>query len=545
MERAGSESAPRDPAEVIRILVVEDERIIARDICKTLEDMGHVVCSTARSSNEALDQAAVHLPDLVLMDIRIEGQPDGIEVAMELKRRHRVPVVFLTGNTDEATLQRAFRAEPAGYLPKPFTRATLRSAIEVAAQRHGVEERLRRLNEELAAQKGQLEKRADELGLLSEMGDFLQLCDNGDEVLAIVARFGRQLFPDDVGSLYLIDGSGDALVAATTWGQDPVQPGFDLDGCRALRRGHTHRVVPPEDQLRCAHFEPSSSDVASVCVPMVTNGRSHGVLSVSFSLAQLSASGIWAKEQLATVLAQRISLTLTNLRIRDQLKRESILDPLTGLFNRRYMTSAFDRELRLASRTGRPVGVVIIDVDGFKQVNDRFGHAAADKALCELAALLRSRLRAYDVPIRYGGDEIVVLLPNTSLDGARAAADKLMQGVRDLEVRHRGHLIPVSISVGVAAHPVHGVDAESVLRAADQALYRAKAEGRNRIVVAEAGPAARERGPGDGRAGEGDLSGAVRATDRAPAPPPPHPPVETEDPGPGEDHSTATPVGTL
>src|SRR5580698_2862428 len=462
-----------DGTDAKRLLVVEDQRIICRDICKTLEELGYVVCATARSSDEALEQAAAHHPDLVLMDIRIIGQVDGVEVATELKRRHQVPVVFLTGNTDEETLQRAFRAEPDGYLSKPFTRATLRSAIEVAIQRHGVEGRLRRMNQELAEQKGLLEKRADELALLSEMGDFLQLCDSAGEVLAIVARFGRQLFPDDSGALYLVDGSGTTLTAAATWGQGPSQPGFDLGGCRALRRGRTHRVIPPEDQLRCAHIE-ASSTVASVCVPMMTNGSSNGVLSVSFSFEVPNAPGIWAKEQLATVLTQRVSLTLTNLRIKDQLKRESVLDPLTGLFNRRYMTGVLDREVRLASRSNRVFGVIIFDVDGFKQVNDRFGHAAADKALCDLAALLRSRLRAYDVP-----------LPDTNLEGTLAVADKILQGVRALEIHHQGQVIGVTISAGVAAYPLDGPDPESILRAADRALYRAKAEGRDRVVVAE------------------------------------------------------------
>jgi diguanylate cyclase (GGDEF)-like protein len=322
------------------------------------------------------------------------------------------------------------------------------------------------------------------LALLSEMGDYLQLCDSADEVLAIVARFGRQLFPDDSGALYLVDGSGTTLTAAATWGQGPSQPGFDLDGCRALRRGRTHRVIPPEDQLRCAHIE-ASSTVASVCVPMMTNGSSNGVLSVSFPFEVPNAPGIWAKEQLATVLTQRVSLTLTNLRIKDQLKRESVLDPLTGLFNRRYMTGVLDREVRLASRSERVFGVIIFDLDGFKQVNDRFGHAAADKALCDVATLLRSRLRAYDVPIRYGGDEMVVVLPDTNLEGTLAVADKILHGVRDLEIRHQGQVIGVTISAGVAAYPLDGSDPESILRAADRALYRAKAEGRDRVVVAE------------------------------------------------------------
>jgi diguanylate cyclase (GGDEF)-like protein len=472
-------------AEPRTILIVEDERIVARDLSMTLEEMGYVVCATVRSSTEALHQTAALHPDLVLMDIRIKGDSDGVEVAAELKRRHHVPVIFLTGSTDEETLQRAFRTEPDGYLPKPFTRATLRTALEVAFQRQTVEGRLRKVNDELAAQKGELEKRTRELGLLSEMGDFLQLCDSADEVLAIVARFGRQLFPDDVAALYLVDGSGNTLAAATTWGEGQSLPGFDLEGCRALRRGQVHRVVPPEDQLRCAHLTGVAG--ASICVPMVTNGTSHGVLSLSFPVGGLDLAAVKSKEQLATVVAQRISLTLTNLRIKEQLKRESILDPLTGLFNRRYMTTAFDRELRLASRTNRPVGVIMLDVDRFKQINDQFGHAAADKALLSLAGLLRSRLRAYDVPIRYGGDEIVILLPDTTLEGARVVAEKLRQNTRDLEVRHGSIVLPpVTISVGVAAYTVNGTNADCILKAADEALYRAKAGGRDRVVVADA-----------------------------------------------------------
>src|SRR5580692_1435726 len=122
-------------SEARTILIVEDERIVARDLSLTLEEMGYVVSATVRSSTEAFQEAAAHRPDLVLMDIRIDGDADGVEVAAELKRRHQVPVIFLTGSTDEETLQRAFRTEPDGYLPKPFTRATLRTALEVAFQR--------------------------------------------------------------------------------------------------------------------------------------------------------------------------------------------------------------------------------------------------------------------------------------------------------------------------------------------------------------------------------------------------------------------------
>ena len=484
MERA---MLQRETPDATRIMVVEDERIVARDLCRTLEAFGYRVAGAARSAEEALAQAADMAPDLVLMDIRIKGQADGVEAATQLKLRYGVPVVFLTASSDEGTLQRAMRSQPDGYVSKPFTSTVLHTAIEVALQRHGAAVRLRETNVQLATQKTELEKRTRELGLLGEMGDVLQMCDNAEEALATAARFGLRLFPEDHGALYLVDGSGACLGAVASWGQPQESlPVFDLDACRALRRGQTHRSVSPRDELRCAHLA-GKHDRSSICVPMMSNGTSQGILSITLSLpCDPPASAVTDKEQLATVLAQRISLTLTNLRIRDQLRRESILDPLTGLFNRRHMTSALDRELRLASRSGRSVGILIFDLDHFKKVNDQCGHAAADKLLCDVAGLLRSRLRAYDVPTRYGGDEIVVILPDTTVEGTRMTAEKLRRSVADVRVQHGGRALPaVSISVGVAAYPDHGSDAAGLLRAADVALYAAKAQGRNCVVVAD------------------------------------------------------------
>ena len=484
----GSRTDSREKSGISRILVVEDERIVARDLCKTLEDLGYLVGPAARSAEEALAQAAVQAPDLVLMDVRIKGQTDGIDAAAALKQLHKVPVVFLTASMDEGTLQRAFRAQPEGYLPKPFTKESLRTAIEVALKRHEVESRLREANLHLSAQKAELEKRTTELAVLSEMGDLLQLCDSVDEVLGTLGRFGRQLFPEEEGALYLTDGSGTHLGLGASWGQRSPIPIFDLEACRALRKGRVHRVLPPEDQLRCSHVE-RSPDVASIGIPMTTNGISSGVLSLTFPAGpNLDPSGVKLKEQLATVVSQRVSLTLTNLRIREQLKRESILDPLTGLTNRRYLASAFERELRLALRTQRNVGLLLFDVDHFKRVNDQFGHGAADQVLCEVASLLRSRLRAYDVSARYGGDELVVLLPDTAAEGALLVAEQLRQSIRDLRIVHGGGTLPpVTISMGVAIFPTHGSNAESLFRAADGALYTAKRDGRDRVAVAVAG----------------------------------------------------------
>jgi diguanylate cyclase (GGDEF)-like protein len=467
---------------------VEDERFVARDLCKTLEDLGYQVGASARSLEEALLQADAQRPDLVLMDIHIKGVVDGIEAAAQLKHRHPVPIVFLTASTDERTLQRAFRERPDGYLPKPFTRATLRTAIEVALQRREVESRLRQTNLQLAAQKCELESRTNELRRLSEMGDALQACDTVIEVMAVVSTFGRQLFPEDHGAFFLIDGPDRGLHAAATWGQRLPAP-FAADGCLALRRGRVHRVTPPDDQVRCVHLDPGS-ELTSLCVPIATKGATLGVLSVAFRGGdRVAQADLKAKEQLVSVTAQRVCLTLANLCIKDQLLRDSIVDPLTGLFNRRHMNTAFDRELQLASRNARPVGVLMFDVDRFKSVNDQWGHAAGDIVLCEMAKVLRSRLRAYDVATRYGGDEIVVILPDTTIDGTRAVAEKIRLAVRELRIVHGTHVLPpTTISAGVAAYPLNGNTAAAVLDAADLALFRAKAEGRDRVALAETDP---------------------------------------------------------
>jgi diguanylate cyclase (GGDEF)-like protein len=221
---------------------------------------------------------------------------------------------------------------------------------------------------------------------------------------------------------------------------------------------------------------------------MTTNGKSIGLLSFTFPVnSPLDMAMVKAKEHLAMVVAQRLGLTLTNLCIKEQLTKESTLDPLTGLFNRRHLATAFDRELRLASRGHRPVGVLMFDLDHFKDVNDKFGHAAADRILCEVAAVLRARLRADDVPARYGGDEAVVLLPDTTLDGACIVAEKLRLAVRALRVTYGGRALPpISISVGVGSYPASGADADAVLRAVDVALYKAKGAGRDRVAVASA-----------------------------------------------------------
>jgi diguanylate cyclase (GGDEF)-like protein len=189
--------------------------------------------------------------------------------------------------------------------------------------------------------------------------------------------------------------------------------------------------------------------------------------------------------KLAKALAEQVALAVANLRLRETLRSQSIRDPLTGLYNRRYLEETLGREIRRAERNRHPMGIVMFDIDRFKQFNDTFGHDAGDAVLREVGVLLHNRFRAEDIACRYGGEEFVVILPEAVLDDTRARAEELREAAKHLHVAPRGRALgAVTLSVGVAVFPDHGVTGDALLQAADAALYRAKQNGRDRIEAA-------------------------------------------------------------
>jgi diguanylate cyclase (GGDEF)-like protein len=192
-----------------------------------------------------------------------------------------------------------------------------------------------------------------------------------------------------------------------------------------------------------------------------------------------------SQQQLAVTLAEHVALALANLKLRETLRQQAIRDPLTGLFNRRYMEETLERELRRAERRQAPLGVIMFDLDHFKKFNDTFGHAAGDIVLREIGAFLHTRVRVEDIACRYGGEEFVVILPDASLEDTLKRAEQLRVGIKGLNVRYHDQALgAVAVSLGVAVLPEHGSTTEAILKAADAALYRAKREGRDRVVVA-------------------------------------------------------------
>ncbi len=334
----------------------------------------------------------------------------------------------------------------------------------------------------------ELERRNRELTLVGEMVEYLQSVESSDEVFEVAASFGSKLFGDFSGALFLQNESGSVVEAMASWGDrtcgDEV---FAPGDCWALRRGQRHGSLGEGAFPRCAHVADGLD--ATLCIPLIAQGQATGLLVVAVSgTATLSNTprSRAASEALAVSVSEHLGLALTNMRLRSSLRDQSIRDPLTGLFNRRYLEETLEREVSRSARSGKPFGLMMLDIDHFKQFNDTHGHAGGDALLRELGALLQAVTRVEDVACRYGGDEFVVLLPESSVDATVLRAEEIRHAAHRFNVNHEGSVLSaVTLTVGVAAYPDHGVDMAGLIQAADEAMFRAKHAGSDGVQVAQ------------------------------------------------------------
>lgn len=281
------------------------------------------------------------------------------------------------------------------------------------------------------------------------------------------------------GALYVFNHSGDRLELATAWSwpdNAPLGESISPSDCWSIKRGKVHLNLAEENALCCEHHRPG---LVTVEVPMMARGEVYGLLLVQRD-GDAAAEELCAMTDVAIALADAMSLSLSNLALRERLRTQALRDPLTGLYNRRYIEDALDRAADQVSRTKSPLSVVMIDLDHFKTVNDEHGHATGDMLLAEAAAAILGAIRPCDIACRYGGEELVVLLPDCSLTEATAKAEVLRSVIERISDRHG---IALSASLGVATIPETS-NARDVMSDADRALYRAKKDGRNRVVAA-------------------------------------------------------------
>jgi diguanylate cyclase (GGDEF)-like protein len=326
---------------------------------------------------------------------------------------------------------------------------------------------------------------AHELSQLGRYGNLLHGCNDLAEVLQVSQQMLSVLLPGSAGTIYpLIDGEG--LAEAThLWGIHVGQTTAQANhkDCWAIQRKRIHLSHSDTPRSACAHIRlPQGLDsMSAACIPLTAQGDSLGWVYLS-----ASGQGAFPKLSLAVAACEQLGLALANLKLRQHLSDLSVRDPLTNLFNRRYLQESLDREIGRCKRRKMPLSMMVFDIDHFKALNDEHGHPAGDAVLIAFSKLLLQSTRDEDIACRLGGEEFILILPEMEQSIAERRAQEMLDAVRNLELMFDGKKISgITVSAGIAAFPAHGINGEQLIARSDSALYLAKNKGRDQYAVAE------------------------------------------------------------
>lgn len=330
-----------------------------------------------------------------------------------------------------------------------------------------------------------------EMALINELNSYLQVCRSLKETHAIVHYYAKRIFTDQSGALYLFNDDHSLVEAVATWGEAQFFSSLAIasDDCWALRQGRLHIVEDPDNAILCHHVLPNINQ-GYVCSPAIAQGEMIGFLCVTLGDKHDDKRGAWtsveSRTRLISLAADNLAMALVSLKLREALRNRSLHDPMTQLFNRRYLDETLAHELANCQRNTMALGLIMIDIDHFKTYNDTYGHDAGDFVLTEIAEIMRSKLREHDIACRYGGEELVMILLGANKETAAIRAESVRAAIEKHEFTYKGKaLAKVTASFGVAACPEDGHSSHALLKAADVALYQAKDTGRNKVVLSQ------------------------------------------------------------
>lgn len=344
---------------------------------------------------------------------------------------------------------------------------------DISERRH-FEQLLMKANQRLEQAIVEARRQTAEILMVNELHDLLQVCQTATEAAEVISFSLQRIFPRQSGYLMVRQAGTANLNLLAQWGEADLAPAtMTIDECWALRRGLIHRTCT-STSIRCPHIH-SNTPACTSCIPLVVQSEIYGLLHI--------AGEELPRSELIVMTGDTIKLALSNLELRTTLREQAIIDPLTGLYNRRYLESSLPRELHRAQREQLPLTIAMIDIDHFKQFNDTYGHDAGDVLLRELAVIFREHLRQSDLACRYGGEEFVLILPGVNRETARTRLQQLANTVQQRRITFANQLIgPVTISIGYITYERGEYHITTLIQSADAALYAAKRGGRNRVI---------------------------------------------------------------
>lgn len=415
-----------------RILIVEDEGLVARDLEAMIRNLGYRVVGICPSAEEAFRLINTRRPDLIIMDIVLQGKLDGIKAADEIRRRHNLPIIFLTAHTDEATFQRAKITNPVAFIHKPIEQKELLTVIEMALFKHRIEMKLREKEEWLSTILAGIADgviATDPHGVITFMNPVAAALTGWKPESGVSRRL------EDVVLLY----DGDKETSFYLSPQEIIENDGFPRNIPNLWIIHQQKKTPIEIKASVIRDENGAPTGLVILLHDITERRQH----------------------------------------EEELRRLAIHDSLTGLPNRLLFFDRLNLALCHARRHGHRLAILMLDLDHYKKINDTYGHSIGDLLLREVGKRLQAAIRSSDTVARFGGDEFVLLLPeiHESTDAAQIAKRILETISSPFDIN--GLPLLITVSIGIAIFPEDGEDQETLITNADLALYAAKDQGRN------------------------------------------------------------------
>ena len=531
---------------------MEDEQVVALDLKRRLTKLGYQVTGMAASGSKALDLAAKETPNVVLMDIHIQGKIDGVEVASRLQKMHNIPVIYLTAYSEEQTLNRAKETRPYGYLLKPFSDRELHVMIQISMERYERDMLLMK-NEQhfrLALEAAHLDTwemkiEPCEVSMQESREGNLEPVPDWKKFFQSIAKHDRQSVIEFLEKLRSCPESDTNEIEFRVNSETKRDAWYKLYGKAFINKQsgdcqivgvlqettQHHRVINRLAQaaavfkyaaegiviLKSRHFECANdafytitgyrdNDLINQELPFMTRQSLGGeiydgiwqrvaqydswqgeitayknnneMMYAWLSIARISVVHGKEDEQCIVIISD-----ITAVReAQEQLSRFAYYDSLTNLPNRRLVMDRLKQALAIASRESSLLGVLFVDIDNFKRVNDTLGHKAGDLMLCHISQKMLATLRQSDTFGRLGGDEFVVIVTNAeSRDAFASIAKKIMDCLSNPIVIEGLEIVP-SCSIGISVYPDHSDHHDGLVQMADTAMYEAKNSGRNRFL---------------------------------------------------------------
>ncbi|KTC80238.1 GGDEF domain-containing protein [Legionella cherrii] len=343
------------------------------------------------------------------------------------------------------------------------------------------EEKMRQLNEKTMEMLNELKLLEHDESLLNKLNRSLQICITAEEAYPRIHLIAQDLFADLSGGLSIYNKTIMQMETVVQWGKEQLLPDIFLPmDCFSIREAATNVVDDPNKSVPCAHYN-TPPQGGYMALPLLVQNELIGVIHL---IAPKDRKLTRHQQDMANSFGNIVKLAIANINLRVSLSELSLHDPLTNLYNRRYLNDILSRELIRIAREKKTLCVAMLDIDNFKKFNDTYSHLAGDEILKAIGKLLKDSLRETDISVRFGGEEFVIVLLNTTLNNAVSKMEELREKIKNISIYFKGNpLNHITISIGVAEALKHGASIDEIIKAADLALYAAKLAGKDRVIA--------------------------------------------------------------